>query len=489
MRYIWLGGIIIILVLIWVPVVPAQKVQWSGNGHYYEAMLVPNGITWDDAKAEAIMAGGHLATITSDSENQFVYDLIKGDNRYWVLDPAGNNEGPWLGAYQPQGSSDPDGGWTWVTGEPFSYTNWASGEPNNWEGKEHYLIYLGHGNSQSSSWNDWTQDSKSNGYIAEWDTSQASGSTSDLNGNWLMGGPYDVGMSCQIIQQGSALTIINENGARSTGSFIDATTVIATDWEGGLKGTISSDGNRIDWANGTWWIRPSTSTIGSPSTNSGGAASEYTGGIPSSTTGLSTTTAIPGSIANSGSTVSGQGQGVALQNMVLTGVWSCDDGGTYYIRQLGDTIWWLGEPSTNPDRWSNVARGTISGNTITLEYSDIPKGCAEGYGTLVLETISNNVLNAKEKPASYGGSTWTRKASSACPSSTTTIPSPTTTGTGTTVTAPGSQGSVNPWEDPNIRQLIDEWLLQQDKCIKKVYPGAYIEKWGRMGPRKRVDQG
>jgi hypothetical protein len=119
MRYIWLGGIIIILVLIWVPVVPAQKVQWSGNGHYYEAMLVPNGITWDDAKAEAIMAGGHLATITSDSENQFVYDLIKGDNRYWVLDPAGNNEGPWLGAYQPQGSSDPDGGWTWVTGNHF----------------------------------------------------------------------------------------------------------------------------------------------------------------------------------------------------------------------------------------------------------------------------------------------------------------------------------------------------------------------------------
>jgi len=195
---------------------------------------------------------------------------------------------------------------------------------------------------------------------------------------------------------------------------------------------------------------------------------------------LAAGSAPPGSGSTSGSKIAGQGQGVAPQIMVLTGVWSCDDGGTYYIRQLGDTIWWLGEPSTNPDLWSNVARGTISGNTITLEYSDIPKGCAEGYGTLVLEAVSNNVLNAKEKPASYGGSTWTRKASSACPSSTTTIPSSTTTGTGTTVTAPGSQGSVNPWEDPNIRQLIDEWLLQQDKCIKKVYPGVYIEKWGRM---------
>ena len=385
-----------ILASLWVLVVSAQKVQWSENGHYYEAVLVPNGITWHDAKAEAIMAGGHLATITSDSENQFVYDLIRGDNRYWVQDPAGNNEGPWLGAYQPQGSPEPDGGWTWVTGEPFSYTNWASGEPNNWDDKEHFLIYLGHGNSQSPSWNDWTQDSNSNGYIIEWGKSQASESTN-----------------------------------------------------------------------------------GSPSTNFGGASSGYTGDIPSSTTGLSSMTEIPGSIANLGLAVSDQGQGVAQQIMDLTGVWSCDDGGTYYIRQLGDTIWWLGEPSINPDRWSNVARGTISGNTITLEYSDIPKGCAAGYGTLVLEAVSNNVMNAKEKPASYGGSTWTRKASSTCPSSTATIPS-STTGTGTTVTAPGSQSSVNPWEDPNIRQLIDEWLLQQDKCIKKVYPGAYIENWGRM---------
>ena len=82
-------------------------------------------------------------------------------------------------------------------------------------------------------------------------------STPDLNvnGNWYMGGPYNVGMPCQIIQQGSALTIINENGARSTGRVIDGVTVKATDWEGGLRGTISADGNRIDWANGTWWVR------------------------------------------------------------------------------------------------------------------------------------------------------------------------------------------------------------------------------------------
>ncbi len=47
----------------------AAFVQWpvesSGNGNFYQAILHPDGITWDDAKAEAESLGGHLATVTS----------------------------------------------------------------------------------------------------------------------------------------------------------------------------------------------------------------------------------------------------------------------------------------------------------------------------------------------------------------------------------------------------------------------------------------
>jgi len=39
---------------------------------------------------------------------------------------------------------------------------------------------------------------------------------------------------------------------------------------------------------------------------------------------------------------------------------------------------------------------------------------------------------------------------------------------------------VNPWDNPAIRGLIDEWIQQQDRCVKRVYPGAYVDRWGRL---------
>jgi len=162
-------------------------------------------------------------------------------------------------------------------------------------------------------------------------------------------------------------------------------------------------------------------------------------------------------------------QGEGNKNIDLTGIWSCDDGGTYYIRQIGNAVWWDGEDTAADPRWANVAYGTISGNTVTLEYADVPEGTATGYGTLVLDIISNDELRAKEKPESYGGSHWVRSGVQPQPP----INQP--------VNPPVNQPVVaSPWNDPSIRQLIDEWLLQQDKCVKKVYPGAYIDKWGRI---------
>src|SRR5436190_20680061 len=102
----------------------AQPVQWpvisGGNGHFYEGILAPSGITWGNAQTNAAFRGGYLATITSAAENGFVYGLIAGNSSFWYV--TGTEAwGPWLGGLQPAGSVEPAGGWTWVTGESFAY--------------------------------------------------------------------------------------------------------------------------------------------------------------------------------------------------------------------------------------------------------------------------------------------------------------------------------------------------------------------------------
>jgi hypothetical protein len=92
----------------------------------------------------------------------------------------------------------------------------------------------------------------------------------------------------------------------------------------------------------------------------------------------------------------------------LTGVWQCDDGGIYYVRQLGATVWWYGERDPNTPSWSNVMRGSIGGNMINAEWSDVPKGSIMQNGNLVLQIVSNNELVAVSKTGGFAGSHWTR---------------------------------------------------------------------------------
>jgi hypothetical protein len=92
----------------------------------------------------------------------------------------------------------------------------------------------------------------------------------------------------------------------------------------------------------------------------------------------------------------------------LTGVWNCDDGGKYYVRQLGTTVWWYGELDPNTPNWSNVMRGSISGNMINADWTDVPKGSVMQYGNLVLQIVSNNQLVAISKTGGFAGSVWTR---------------------------------------------------------------------------------
>jgi len=136
----------------------AAMVEWStddgGNGHFYEVILVSEGIYWEIANNAAVTAGGYLATITSAEENAFVHNLVVSNPDFW------NNyefSGPWLGGFQPEGSMEPAGGWQWVTGEPFIYTNWTIGEPDNGTGGTENRLQFWDGRTPlpyAPTWND-----------------------------------------------------------------------------------------------------------------------------------------------------------------------------------------------------------------------------------------------------------------------------------------------------------------------------------------------
>ncbi|KAK6054849.1 lectin C-type domain protein [Cooperia oncophora] len=86
-------------------------------------------------RASAIHYGGHLASISSEGENQFIYEL--------AVQPSSNEYGPmsqllWIGGRQDPSTKK----WSWSDGEPWSYTNWDLGEPNNFKGQEHCVQAL-----------------------------------------------------------------------------------------------------------------------------------------------------------------------------------------------------------------------------------------------------------------------------------------------------------------------------------------------------------
>lgn len=60
--------------------------------------------------------------------------------------------------------------WARVTEEEsFSYTNWATGEPNNFQGIEDKLLFFGEGSLMGPKWNDGSSSFKAKGYIIEWE--------------------------------------------------------------------------------------------------------------------------------------------------------------------------------------------------------------------------------------------------------------------------------------------------------------------------------
>lgn len=132
----------------------ADPVQWTGNGHWYEVVPAAS-YTWEQADQAArirtwLGIPGHLATVTSQEEQDFVAPLLGTANC-------------WLAGYQDPTDGGVADNWHWQTSENWSYINWQPGEPNDSNGEENCLMIYSFGK-----WNDSRGD-ELKGCLVEYD--------------------------------------------------------------------------------------------------------------------------------------------------------------------------------------------------------------------------------------------------------------------------------------------------------------------------------
>ena len=147
------------------------KLEDGGNGHYYD--YVGGNTRWSEARTAAeasVFAGvfGHLATITSEAEKEFL--------RTEVPQPSWR---AWLGGFQDRNApdySEPGGGWRWITGEPWDYTHWADPEPNNFFPDEDFLeVDIAADSPDHFGWSDQSDfESTNSGYYVEYSVPEPS---------------------------------------------------------------------------------------------------------------------------------------------------------------------------------------------------------------------------------------------------------------------------------------------------------------------------
>ena len=128
------------------------------SSHY---KIFNEAVTWKQAKIRCEELGGHLATITSEKEYNIILNLLPKNERHLY----------WLGATD----NEQEGKWKWLTGEPFIFTKWHKGEPNDGFGQEDFLNLTNYWPSYNNQWG-WNDEngnrviSGATGFICEYET-------------------------------------------------------------------------------------------------------------------------------------------------------------------------------------------------------------------------------------------------------------------------------------------------------------------------------
>jgi parallel beta-helix repeat protein len=132
------------------------------NGHEYA--LIDIWLPWREARVYCEKLGGHLVTIGSASENDFVENLA---------DPI--DDDVWIGLTDEAN----EGYWEWVTGEPLTYTNWEVNWQNGGDWENYVEMH------RDGTWNDLPVTSSMT-FVCEWETLQTAEIHSNISRNAII---------------------------------------------------------------------------------------------------------------------------------------------------------------------------------------------------------------------------------------------------------------------------------------------------------------
>ena len=120
-----------ILSLFDLPLLASCKAGWQlFSGSCYKHFNLEK--TWQDANKTCNAEDAELMSIHTEAENNFLRSIV---TKYWS----------WIGF----NDIAKEGKFVWSNGSPRNYTKWASGEPNDYAGREDCTAVAGNGE-----WND-----------------------------------------------------------------------------------------------------------------------------------------------------------------------------------------------------------------------------------------------------------------------------------------------------------------------------------------------
>jgi len=94
----------------------------SFDGHWYKVFASGEG--WAAAEARCREMGGYLACMGTRGENRFIERISDGRSL-------------WVGG----SDAESEGAWKWVSGEAFSFTDWAPGQPDGRAADADYMFF------------------------------------------------------------------------------------------------------------------------------------------------------------------------------------------------------------------------------------------------------------------------------------------------------------------------------------------------------------